>query len=38
MTEHPISDGFVVQHYGRDDWFPVMGAGWWVREWLMCDE
>lgn len=36
--EHPISDGFVVQHYGAHDWFPVMGAGWWVREWLMCDE
>lgn len=36
--EHPISDGFVVQHYGRDDWYPVVDAQWWVREWLMCDE
>lgn len=36
--EHPIHDGFVVQHYGAHDWFPVVDAGWWVREWLMCDE
>lgn len=36
--EHPIGDGFTVQHYGPHDWFPVMGAGWWVREWLMCNE
>lgn len=36
--EYPIHDGFVVQYYSAHDWFPVIDAGWWVREWLMCDE
>jgi hypothetical protein len=36
--EYDVCDGITVQHYGPRDWFPVIDAGWWVREWLMCDE
>lgn len=38
MAEYDVCDGFTLQHYDRDDWFPVVDARWWVREWLMCDE
>lgn len=36
--EYDVCEGITVQHYGPRDWFPVIDAGWWVREWLMCDE
>lgn len=36
--EFNVCEGFTIQHYGADDWFPVVNAQWWVREWLMCDE
>ena len=36
--EYNVSDGVTVQHYGPHDWFPVIDAGWWVREYLMCDD
>lgn len=38
MAEYEVCEGFTLQHYGRDDWFPVVDAAWWEREWLMCDE
>ena len=38
MAEYEVCEGFTVQHYSRDDWFPVVDAAWWEREWLMCDE
>lgn len=36
--EFNVCEGFTIQHYGADDWFPVIDAQWWVREHLMCDE
>ena len=36
--EFDVCEGFTVQYYGADDWFPVIDARWWVREHLMCDE
>ncbi len=36
--EYDVNEGVTVQHYGPHDWFPVIDAGWWVHEWLMCDE
>jgi hypothetical protein len=38
MAEYDVCEGFTLQHYGRDDWFPVVDAGWWEREWLMCTD
>ena len=38
MAEYEIQEGFTLQHYSRDDWFPVVDAAWWEREWLMCDD
>ncbi len=38
MAEYEICDGFTLQHYGRDDWFPVVDARWWEREWLGLTE
>ena len=38
MAEYEVCEGFTLQHYSRDDWFPVVDARWWEREWLMCDD
>lgn len=38
MAEYDVCDGFTVQHYSRDDWYPVVDAAWWKREWLMCTD
>lgn len=38
MAEYNVSEGFTVQHYGHDDWFPEVDADYWVREHLGCDE
>lgn len=38
VAEYDVCDGFTVQHYSRDDWFPVVDAAWWKREWLMCTD
>lgn len=38
MAEYEVCEGFTLQHYRTDDWFPVVDAAWWEREWLMCDE
>ena len=34
MAEYDVCEGFTVQHYGTDDWFPVVDADWWEHEWL----
>lgn len=36
MAEYDVNEGVTVQHYGPRDWFPVVDADWWEREWLMC--
>jgi hypothetical protein len=36
--EYDVCEGFTVQHHGPRDWFPVVDAQWWVRDWLMCDD
>ena len=36
--EYDVNEGVTVQHYGPHDWFPVIDAGWWAREYLMCND
>ena len=39
MAEYDVCEGFTVQHYGTDDWFPAVDADWWEHEWLgLTDE
>ena len=38
MAEYQVCEGFTLQHYSTDDWFPVVDAAWWEREWLMCTD
>ena len=34
MAEYDVCEGFTIQHYGTDDWFPAVDADWWEHEWL----
>jgi len=38
MAEYDVCEGFTLQHYSTDDWFPVVDAGWWERKWLMLTD